>query len=153
MAGGLAAFLIAILVICILVAMLYVALPKISPDPSFTQIGQLAIGGIAVILVIELALAALGMGGGAAGASLDAGGLIKFAIALIIIMIVIFVLYMAVDALLPQFAMPIKYVVGGIALIAILLAANFVLFGGAIPNWGGGAPLGKRGELLLPFSA
>lgn len=130
--SALFALVITIIVIFAVVAMLYLALPKISPDETFTQIGKIGIGVIALILLLRACWAVLFGGGGATGISET--GLIHFAVGLIGVLIVIFLIYMAVDYLIPQFSTPVKYVVGGVALIAILLLAETVLLGGGFPG-------------------
>lgn len=163
MAAALVDFLLLCVALSILVGMLFVALPRISPDATFTLIGQWAIGGIAVILLIQSIAAIFGFGG--TPPHIDAVGLIGLAIGLIIILIVVFVVYMLIDRFLPGggvrqvqrpdgtvvnepvaggtgLAAAIKYVIGGVALIGILILAEQMLFGGALTaSLGGRVPL------------
>src|SRR6266446_6340300 len=53
-------------------------------------------------------------------------------VALLVVMVVLYIIYMVVDRLAPaELAVPVKYVIGAIALIAILIVAERALFGGA----------------------
>ena len=121
-------FLIGVVVLCAIVYLLFLALPRISPDETFTQIAKVVIGVLALIVLLFAVKAVLFGGGGALSLSLP--GLVSFAIGLIVVLIVIFLAYMAIDFFIPQFAVPAKYVVGGICLIALLYLVGQVLMGG-----------------------
>lgn len=136
--SGLIDFLIGLIVLCAAVAMIYRAIPFISPDPTFTQIAYWAVGVVALIALLKV-VSALLFGGGSGGTHMDGLGLIYFAIGLIVLLVFIYLIYMAIDAIAPAFATPAKYVVGALALIALLLLAAQVLFGGGVGlNFGGG---------------
>ncbi len=123
-------FLIACVGLCIIVYMIFLALDFISPDERFKQIGRYAVGGVA-LLVFLVAIKGVLFGGGGAIA-ITPVGIIEFAIGLIVVMVVLYIIYMVVDRLAPaELAVPVKYVIGAIALIAILIVAERALFGGA----------------------
>lgn len=122
-------FFIGLLIIAAEVWLFFLALPRISPDETFTQIGKVVVGVVALIIVLIAVKNVLFGGGG--GVALSGGGLIRFGIGLIVVLIVVFLLYMAVDYFIPQFAVPVKYVIGGVALIALLYLMGSVLAGGS----------------------
>lgn len=124
-------FLIACVGLCIIVYMIFLALDFIAPDERFKQIGRYAVGGVA-LLVFLVAIKGVLFGGGG-GMNISPGGIIEFAIGLIVVMVVLYIIYMVVDRLAPaELAVPVKYVIGAIALIAILIVAERALFGGGL---------------------
>ena len=85
------------------------------------------------MLVFLVAIKGVLFGGGAAAMAVSPVGVIEFAIGLIVVMVVLFIIYMAIDRMAPaELAVPVKYVIGAIALIAILILAERVLFGGGL---------------------
>jgi hypothetical protein len=124
-------FLIACVGLCIIIYMIFRALDFISPDDRFKDIGRYAVGGVA-LLAFLIAIKGVLFGSGGAMA-MSPQGIIQFAVGLIVVMVVLFIIYMVVDRLAPaDLAVPVKYVIGAIALIAILLLAQQVLFGGGL---------------------
>lgn len=124
-------FLIAVVGLCIIVYLIFLALDFIAPDERFKQVGRYAVGG-AALLVFLLAVKGVLFGGGG-GLSVSPVGVIEFAIGLIVVMVVLFIIYMVLDRLAPaELVTPVKYVIGAIALIAILILAERVLFGGGV---------------------
>lgn len=123
-------FLIALVALALIVFLIFLAIDRIAPDDFFKKVAKVAVGGLALIVLLIAAKAVLFGGGG--GIAVTAGGVITFAIGLLVTCVVLYLLYMAVDRLAPpEFAGPIKYVVGAIALIALLVLAQQVLFSGA----------------------
>jgi hypothetical protein len=124
-------FLIAVVGLCIIVYLIFLALDFIAPDERFKMIGRYAVGGVA-LLVFLVAVKGVLFGGGGAMAITPAG-IIAFAIGLIVTMVVLYIIYMVIDRLAPgDLAVPVKYVIGAIALVAILFLAQQVLFGGGV---------------------
>jgi hypothetical protein len=129
--SGLMDFLIAIVGLCLIVGLIFIALDKIAPDEQFKRIGRYAVGGVALIMFLLAIKGVLFGGGGALGVT--PVGLIEFAIGLVVLMVVLFLIYYAVDFLAPgNFTMPIKYVIGALALIALLVLAEQALTGGGL---------------------
>lgn len=142
-------FLISIIGLCLVVGLIFKALDFIAPDDRFKQIARWAIGGVALIVFLLAVKAVLFGGAGAPGMAMTPGGLINFAIGLIVLLVVLYIIYMAVDFLAPaEFVTPVKYVIGALALIAMLVLAQQVLFGGGALLGGAG-----RGINFLPGAA
>lgn len=131
--AGLMDFLITLVELAIMVGLSWLALVKIAPDDWFNQIGRYAIGGAALIVFL-LAIKAVLFGGGGAAILLSPIGVIEFAIGLIVLVIIVTLTYMGIDyfAPAPPLATTIKYVVGGIAIIALLVIAGKTIFGGGL---------------------
>jgi len=129
--SGLLDFLISVVGLCIIVGLIFIALEKISPDEWFKKIGRYAIGGAALLAFLVACKAVLFGGGGMAGFGPVA--IIELAIGVIVLIVVVMIIYMAVDNFCPeQFKATVKYVIGAIALIVILLLAEQALFGGGL---------------------
>lgn len=135
--SGLMDFLIAVVGLCIIVYLIYLALDFIAPDERFKIIGRYAVGGVA-LLAFLVAIKGVLFGGGGGGMGMSPVGIIEFAIGLIVVMVVLYIIYMVVDFMAPAFAVQIKYVIGAIALIAILIIAERALFGGGVGFISGG---------------
>jgi|SRR5882672_2328610 len=130
--SGLMDFLIAMVGLCIVVYLIFAALDFIAPDDRFKTIARYAVGG-AALLVFLVAVKAVLFGGPGAAMGMSPVGVIEFAIGLIVVMVVLYLIYMGIDALAPaNLVVPIKYVLGAIALIAILVLAERVMFGGGL---------------------
>jgi hypothetical protein len=124
-------FLIAVVGLCIIVYLIFLALDFIAPDERFKLIARYAVGGTA-LLVFLVAIKGVLFGGGGAMA-ITPLAVIEFAIGLIVVMVVLYIIYMVIDFMAPgNLAVPIKYVIGAIALIAILIVAEKALFGGGL---------------------
>lgn len=140
-------FLIAIVALGLIVFLIFLAIDRIAPDEFFKKVAKVAVGGIALIVMLIATKAVLFGGGGALAVS--PGGVIAFAIGLLVVCVVLYVLYLAIDKLAPaEYAAIIKYVVGAVALIALLVLAGQVLFSGGGPR--GFRPLSDGGP---PFRA
>jgi hypothetical protein len=136
--SGLMDFLIVVVGLCIIVGMIFAALEFISPDVRFKTIARYAVGG-AALLAFLVAIKNVLFGGSGAGVAISPVGVIEFAIGIIVILVVLFIIFWALDFFAPSagFLVPIKYVIGAIALIAILVVAEQVLFGGGLMRGGG----------------
>jgi len=123
-------FIIAIVGLGILVGLIWIALDKIAGfDPFFVQIGRYAVGGAALIILL-LAVKAVLFGGGG-GIAVTPGGILEFGIGLVVVCLVVYLLFMLVDNIAPDpWKAAIRYVIGALALIAILVVAERVLVGG-----------------------
>jgi len=125
-------FLIAVIGLCLIVYLIFMALDFIAPDERFKQIAKYAIGGVA-LLAFLVAIRGVLFGGTRGSLGMTPVNLIEFVIGLIVLMVVLYIIYMAIDLLAPApFVVPAKYVVGAIALIVLLLIAERALFGGGL---------------------
>ncbi len=117
--------------LCIIVYLFFLAIDFISPDEKFRLIARVAIGGVSLLIFLVAVKSVLFGGGG--GIAVTPTGVIEFAIGVIVVLVVIYIINMVVDFLAPgNFSVAIKFVVGALALIAILVVAERALFGGGI---------------------
>lgn len=145
--GALVNFLVVVLILIGIVAILYAALqsPRLSLDPVLVKIAQIAIGVGAFVVFILAVASVLGFGG--QSLALNPWTMFYVAIAVIIVLVVVYIIVAAVDFFQVPFAEGIKFVIGAVALIAILAAVGTALTGGGLPS--GGSFL-KRGAIEQP---
>ena len=131
--SGLMDFLIVIVGLFIVGAMIFAALEFIATDPRFKKIAQLAVGGV-LVLAFLFAIKGVLFGGSGAG-TITPSGLIQFAIGVIILLVVWFIINAVLDWAATFFAplgpvmAIIKFVVAAIVLIVLLILAADMLFG------------------------
>lgn len=121
-------FLVACVVLCGAVYLFYCAIEGISQNAMFTKIARAAVG-LAALVAFLLAIKAVLFGGGSA-MTVSPIGLIYFAIGVIVVLIVLYVIKLVVPMIAPAgFVEPVLLVIGGICLIALLVLAANVMFG------------------------
>jgi hypothetical protein len=129
--SGLIDFLISVVGLIGIFYMIYVALDGIVPDERMKQIARIALGIAGTILALLMIKAVLFGGGGTM--SVTPGSVIEFAVAIIVIYAVFYILNLVIDWIaLPALAPVLKYVLAAVVLIAMLLAAEQALFGGGL---------------------
>jgi hypothetical protein len=129
--SGLVDFLISVVGLIGIFYMIYVALDGIVPDARMKQIARIALGIAGTILALLMIKAVLF--GGGAGPVITPGNVIEFAVAIIVIYAVFFILNLVIDWIaLPALAPALKYILAAVVLIAMLLAAEQALFGGGL---------------------
>jgi hypothetical protein len=131
MAGAFFNFLVALVGLAIIVGMIFLALDRIAKDAFLKQIGKIAVGGCAV-LVLLLDLRAVFVGGGGATGAIAPVAIIEFAIGVIVLIAIFYLIDMAVAAWLPMWAGPINYVLSVLMLVLLLVLAEQALFGGGL---------------------
>jgi hypothetical protein len=144
--SGLMDFLIAVIGLCGIVYLVFMAIDFIAPDETFKKIARFAVGFVALIVFL-VAIKGVLFGGGGGLAAFSPVGMIEFAIGLIVLMVVVFIIYKVIDFLGTPFTVEVKYIVGAIALIALLVIAERALFGGGLgimENFGSHSPLLKK---------
>ena len=102
-----------------------------APDAFFAKIAKIAIGVLLLIALIVTVAAAFGL---ASGVTVSPLGIVWFAIAVIVAIVILYVINLIVDWLsanmgIAPFAAIIRYVLGAIVLIGLLIAAANFLFG------------------------
>lgn len=131
--AGLMDFLITIVGLFIVGALIFTAIEFISTDARFKLIAKLAVGGV---LVLAFLLAVKGVLFGGGGAGLTMAGLITFAIGVIVLLVVWFIIDKAIGWMATWFPPMaplveiIRFVVSAIVLVVLLILAANMLFGG-----------------------
>lgn len=141
--SGVFDFFIILVELCVIGALIFAAIDFIATDPRFTKIAKYAVGGVLVVLFMFACKAVFFGGGG--GMNLTPLGFLYFAIGVILVLIVWYV----IDAILGWIATNwfpplaavlaiVRFVLAGLMLVIILLIAANVLFGASMLS--GGAP-------------
>jgi hypothetical protein len=134
--SGLVQFIISIVAIMAAGGIFFVSIDKVSPDAFFAKIAKIAIGAMLLIALIVTVAAVFGLAG---GVSVSPLGVVWFAVAVIVAVVVLYIIDALIDWIAGQmgggpWAGPVKYVLGAIVLIALLIAAANLLFGYHVGN-------------------
>jgi hypothetical protein len=129
--SGLVQFLVNIIALLGAGAIFFLSIDKVAPDEFFARISKIAIGVLLLIALIFTIAAVFGLAG---GATISSYGIIYFAIAVIVAVVVLYIINLIVDWIAANmgggpWAGIVKYVLGAIVLIALLLAAANMFFG------------------------
>jgi len=141
--SGLIQFLINIIALAAAGGIFFIAIDKVAPDAFFARIAKIAIGALLLIAVIFTIAAVFGL---SAGVTISPLGVVWFAVAVIVAVVVLYIINLMIDWIGGQmgsgpWVVPVKYVLGAIVLIGLLGAAANLLFG--VSAGGGALRLGK----------
>jgi hypothetical protein len=131
--SGLIDFVITLIVICGVGALFFITIDWMKVDPTMKKVAKIAIG-VVLAVVILLAIKAVLFGSG--GAALTAGGIIGFAVGIIVLLVVLYIIDILLGWLATNMGMAapildiVRYLVFAIALIALLVLADRSFFGG-----------------------
>ena len=119
-------------------AIFFLSIDKVAPDAFFAKIAKIAIG---VLLLIALIVTVAAVFGLATGVTVSPLGIVWFAVAVIVAIVILYVINLIVDWLAANmgagpFAAVIRYVLGAIVLIGLLVAAANFLFGYRVGEYG-----------------
>jgi hypothetical protein len=127
-------FLIVLIGLAVIGAIAYVGSEKSVRDATLKQIGQYAFVGIAVIIALYAAGAVLFGAGNMI--VLGPHQIIDFAIGMVFVLVVLFLLHLLADYALTgaraKAAAPVNYVLDAVAVLAILFVAGKAFFGGGL---------------------
>ena len=129
--SGLVQFLVNIIAILAAGGIFFISIDKVAPDDFFKKVAKIAIGALILIAVIVTIAAVFGLAG---GVTVAPAGVVYFAIAVIVAVVILYVINLVVDWIVQNmgggpWAAVIKYILGAIVLIGLLLAAAHLLFG------------------------
>lgn len=129
--SGLVQFIVNIIAILAAGGIFFVSIDKVAPDPFFSKIAKIAIGALLLIALVVTVAAVFGLGGGVTVSPL---GVIWFAVAVIVAVVILYIINLIVDWIGREmgagtWVVPVKYVLGAIVLIGLLIAAAELLFG------------------------
>ncbi len=132
--SGLIQFIINIIAIMAAGGIFFISIDKVAPDEFFAKVAKIAIGALLLIALVVVVAAVFGLAGGLTVSPL---GVVWFAVAVIVAVVILYVVSLAVDWIARQmgggWALPVKYVLGAIVLIGLLIAAANLLFGYRVP--------------------
>ncbi len=150
--AGLWNFFLTLVELVIVGAIIFAALEFIVTDERFKKIARLAIGGVLVLAFLFSVGAVFGFGGGGGAAfAISPVGLIFFAIGVIVLLVVWYLVLLGIDVIVRWFPPlaawtdALKFVVSAGVLIVLLLLSADLLFGAGIMihNQGGRPVLGR----------
>jgi hypothetical protein len=148
MMSGLVQFVVNIIALLAAGGIFFVSIDRVAPDAFFAQIAKIAIGALLLIALVVTVAAVFGLAGGVAVSPL---GVVWFAVAVIIAVVVLYIINLVIDWVGAQmggasWVGAVKYVLGAIVLIGLLIAAADLLFGVHI----GSFPEARRTGALPP---
>jgi len=129
--SGLVQFVVNIIALLAAGGIFFIAIDKVAPDAFFAKIAKIAIGALLLIALVLVIAAVFGLAGGVTMSPL---GVVWFAVAVIVAVVVLYIVNLVLDWVASNmgggpWVTPVKYVLGAIVLIALLLAAANTLFG------------------------
>jgi hypothetical protein len=130
--SGLVNFIVNIIALLAAGGIFFISIDRIAPDDFFAKIAKIAIGALLLIAFVIVIAAVFGLGGG--GVTVSPLGVVWFAVAVIVAVVILYVINLVLDWVGTHMgAGPIipvlKYVLGAIVLIGLLVAAANFLFG------------------------
>jgi hypothetical protein len=129
--SGLVQFVVNIIAILAAGGIFFVSIDRVAPDPFFAKIAKIAIGALLLIALVVTVAAVFGLAGGVTVSPL---GIVWFAIAVIVAVVILYVINLIIDWIGANmgggaWVTPVKYVLGAIVLVGLLIAAADLLFG------------------------
>lgn len=134
--SGLVQFVVNLIAILAAGGIFFISIDKVAPDEFFAKVAKIAIGALLLIAVVITIAAVFGLAGGVTVSPL---GIVWFAVAVIVAVVILYIINLVIDWIGGQmgggpWVVPIKYVLGAIVLIGLLVAAANLLFGYHLPN-------------------
>jgi hypothetical protein len=129
--SGLVGFVINIIAILAAGGIFFVSIDKVAPDAFFAKIAKIAIGALLLIALVVAVAAVFGLAGGVTVSPL---GVVWFAVAVIVAVVILYIINLVIDWIGTNmgggpWVVPVKYVLGAVVLIGLLVAAADFLFG------------------------
>jgi hypothetical protein len=129
--SGLVQFIVNIIAILAAGGIFFVSIDKVAPDPFFARVAKIAIGALLLIALVVTIAAVFGLAG---GVTVSPVGVVWFAVAVIVAVVVLYIINLVIEWIGGQmggapYVVPIKYVLGAVVLIGLLIAAANLLFG------------------------
>jgi len=129
--SGLVLFVVNIVALLAAAAIFFISIDKVAPDDFFRRIAKIAIGALLFIAGVFTIAAVFGL---ASPVAISPLGIIWFAVAVIVAVVILYVISLIVDWVVREMGvggweLAIKYVLGAIVLIGLLIAAANFLFG------------------------
>lgn len=130
--AGLIGFIVNLIALLAAGAIFFISIDKVAPDAFFAKVAKIAVGALLLIALVVTVAGVFGLAGG--GVTIAPLGIIYFAIAVIIAVAVLYIINMVIDWIGAQmgagpWVTPVKYILGVIVLVGLLVAAADLLFG------------------------
>ena len=129
--SGLVQFLVNLIALLAAGGIFFISIDRVAPDEFFARIAKIAIGALLLIAFVVTIAAVFGLAGGIAVSPI---GVVWFAIAVIVAVAILYVINLVLDWISANmgagpWVTPVKYILGVIVLIGLLVAAANLLFG------------------------
>lgn len=137
--SSLVGFVVAIIVLVGVTAIFFKVVDRVAKDALLATIAKIAVGCLVLVVFVLAIAGVLGFGGG--GVSVSPMGVIIFAVGVLVLLLVLFIVDLFLTWLATQMSLgaglveAIRYVVTVLALIALLLVAGNALLSGSV-DWG-----------------
>lgn len=133
--SGLVQFVVNIIALLAAGGIFFISIDRVAPDEFFARVAKIAIGALLLIALVVTIAAVFGL---ASGVTVSPLGIVWFAVAVIVAIVILYVINLIIDWIGTQmgsgpWAAPVKYVLGAIVLIGLLVAAANLLFGYRLP--------------------
>jgi hypothetical protein len=131
MGSALVTFVVNIIAILAAGGIFFVSIDRVAPDAFFSKIAKIAIGALLLIALVVTVAAVFGLAGGITVSPL---GIVWFAVAVIVAVVILYIINLVIDWIGANmgggpWVVPVKYVLGAVVLIGLLIAAANFLFG------------------------
>lgn len=141
--SSLLGFIVSLIVLFAVAAIFFISIDRVAKDAFLARIAKIAVGCLVLIVFVLAIAAVLGLGG--AAAPISPSGILVFAVGVLVLVVVLYLIDLFLSWLAPQLGMAagivsaIQYVVSAVALIALLYVAGNALLGGTLHgiNWHG----------------
>jgi hypothetical protein len=129
--SGLVHFVINIIALLAAGGIFFISIDRVAPDEFFARVAKIAIGALLLIALVVTIAAVFGL---ASGVTIAPLGIVWFAVAVIVAVVILYIINLIIDWIAVQmgggpWVTPVKYVLGAIVLIGLLIAAANMLFG------------------------
>ena len=150
--SGLVQFLISIVALLAAGGIFFLAIDKVAPDDFFARIAKIAIGALLLIALIVTVAAVFGL---ATGVTVSPLGVVWFAVAVIVAVAILYIINLVIDWIAVNmgggpWVTPVKYILGVIVLVGLLLAAANTLFGYKLGSIARQSSLPEIGAVIPP---
>jgi hypothetical protein len=129
--SGLIQFVINVIALLAAGGIFFVSIDRVAPDAFFAKIAKIAIGALLLIALVITLAAVFGLAG--SGVTVSPLGVVWFAVAVIVAVVILYIVNLVIDYIGREmggpWVTPVKYVLGAIVLIGLLIAAANTLFG------------------------
>jgi hypothetical protein len=129
--SGLVNFVVNLIALLAAGGIFFLAIDKVAPDAFFAKIAKIAIGALLLIALVLTIAAVFGLAG---GITISPLGVVWFAVAVIVAVVILYIINLIIDWVGGQmgggpWVVPVKYILGAIVLIGLLLVAADTMFG------------------------
>ncbi len=133
--SGLVQFLVNVIALLAAGGIFFLSIDKVAPDEFFARIAKIAIGALLLIGLVVTIAAVFGL---ASGVTVSPLGIVWFAVAVIVAVVILYIINLVIDWIGRNMGggpwiTPVKYVLGAIVLVGLLVAAANMLFGYKVP--------------------